>query len=226
MGLLCIWAGPGARLDFNLLGHHPCWGKGARALYREHLCQEPILTPGLPHQISPGSSRRPQNAQRRPAWGLTHRRRQSWQRSRERGKDGEKEEEKHQCVVAFHVTPTRDLACNPVHRLHGNRGGGHGSWAPARHPAPRRLQTPGLRPPRRGGPRGLDSEFPAPAPLRPQLQPYDFVRSQPGMANLGTRALGCASVPGHWHAGMRQETRAQRQDENTCGETPPRGSLH
>lgn len=24
------WAGPGARLDFNLSDHHPCWGKKAR----------------------------------------------------------------------------------------------------------------------------------------------------------------------------------------------------
>lgn len=62
-----------------------------------------------------------------------------------------------------------------VHGLHGNRGGGHGSWAPARHPAPRRLQAPGLRPPRRRGPRGLSSEFSAPAPPCSQLrpQPYD-----------------------------------------------------
>ena len=26
---------------------------------------------------------------------------------------GEREGEKHQCVVAFHVSPTGDLACNP-----------------------------------------------------------------------------------------------------------------
>ena len=32
---------------------------------------------------------------------------------RERGKQGESEGEKHQCVVAFHMPPTRDLACNP-----------------------------------------------------------------------------------------------------------------
>ena len=50
--------------------------------------------------------------------------------------------------------------------------------------------------------------------------------SQPGRANLGTSALGYTSVPGLWHAGMLQDTRAQLQDENTCGETPPRGSLH
>ncbi|XP_037656851.1 splicing factor, proline- and glutamine-rich-like [Choloepus didactylus] len=53
-----------------------------------------------------------------------------------------------------------------VHRLHSNRGGGHGSWAPARHPAPCRLQAPGLRPPRRRGLRGLGSELPAPTPPR------------------------------------------------------------
>ena len=32
---------------------------------------------------------------------------------RERGREGEKEGEKHQCVVASHVVPTGDLACNP-----------------------------------------------------------------------------------------------------------------
>ena len=32
---------------------------------------------------------------------------------RERGKDGEREGEKHQCVVASSVPPTGDLACNP-----------------------------------------------------------------------------------------------------------------
>ena len=32
---------------------------------------------------------------------------------RERGREGGKEEEKYQCVVATHVPPTRDLACNP-----------------------------------------------------------------------------------------------------------------
>ena len=31
----------------------------------------------------------------------------------ERGEGREKEREKHQCVVASHVAPTRDLACNP-----------------------------------------------------------------------------------------------------------------
>lgn len=113
-----------------------------------------------------------------------------------------------------------------MHRLHGNRGGGHGSWAPARHPAPRRLQAPGLRPPRRRGPRGLHSEFPAPALLRPRLRPCDSAGSKPRMAHLGTSALGCASVPGLWHAGMRQETRAQLQVGNMCGQTPPRGSMH
>lgn len=58
-----------------------------------------------------------------------------------------------------------------VHRLHGNRGGGHGSWAPARHPAPRRLQAPGLRPPRRRArPAWTRLDLPAPAPLqRPRL---------------------------------------------------------
>ena len=32
---------------------------------------------------------------------------------RERGREGEKEGGKHQCVVAFHVPPTGDLAHNP-----------------------------------------------------------------------------------------------------------------
>ena len=32
---------------------------------------------------------------------------------RERGREGEREEEKHQCVVASHVPPTGELACNP-----------------------------------------------------------------------------------------------------------------
>ena len=32
---------------------------------------------------------------------------------RERGREGEREGEKHQCVVASHAPPTRDLACNP-----------------------------------------------------------------------------------------------------------------
>ena len=31
----------------------------------------------------------------------------------ERGREGEKEEEKHQCVIASHMLPTGDLACNP-----------------------------------------------------------------------------------------------------------------
>ena len=31
----------------------------------------------------------------------------------ERGEGREREEEKHQCVVASHVPPTGDLACNP-----------------------------------------------------------------------------------------------------------------
>ena len=29
------------------------------------------------------------------------------------GREGEREGEKHQCVVASHVPPTGDLACNP-----------------------------------------------------------------------------------------------------------------
>ena len=29
------------------------------------------------------------------------------------GREGEREEEKHQCVVASHTLPARDLACNP-----------------------------------------------------------------------------------------------------------------
>ena len=32
---------------------------------------------------------------------------------RERGREGEREGEKHQCVVVSHVPPTGDLACNP-----------------------------------------------------------------------------------------------------------------
>ena len=32
---------------------------------------------------------------------------------RERGREGEGEGEKHECVVAFHTSPTRDPACNP-----------------------------------------------------------------------------------------------------------------
>ena len=32
---------------------------------------------------------------------------------RERGREGEREREKHQCVDAPHVPPTGDLACNP-----------------------------------------------------------------------------------------------------------------
>ena len=33
---------------------------------------------------------------------------------RERGREGERAGEKHQCVIAPHVPPTGDLACNPV----------------------------------------------------------------------------------------------------------------
>ena len=32
----------------------------------------------------------------------------------ERGREGEREAEEHQSVVAFQVPPTGDLACNPV----------------------------------------------------------------------------------------------------------------
>ena len=32
---------------------------------------------------------------------------------RERGREGEREGEKHQCVVASHMAPTGDLGCNP-----------------------------------------------------------------------------------------------------------------
>ena len=32
---------------------------------------------------------------------------------RERGREEEREEEKHQCVVVSHMAPTGDLACNP-----------------------------------------------------------------------------------------------------------------
>ena len=32
---------------------------------------------------------------------------------REREREGEVEGEKHQCVVAVHMSPTGDLACNP-----------------------------------------------------------------------------------------------------------------
>ena len=31
-----------------------------------------------------------------------------------REREGEREGEKHQCVVALHTTPTGDLACNPI----------------------------------------------------------------------------------------------------------------
>ena len=31
---------------------------------------------------------------------------------RERGREGEREGEKHECVVAFHAPPTGDLTCN------------------------------------------------------------------------------------------------------------------
>ena len=31
----------------------------------------------------------------------------------ERGKEGEREGKKHQCVIAFHKFPAGDLACNP-----------------------------------------------------------------------------------------------------------------
>lgn len=114
----------------------------------------------------------------------------------------------------FEIPPLFFFFLFIVHRLHGNRGGGHGSWAPARHPAPRRLQTPGLRPPRRRGPRGLSSEFPAPAPLRPRLQPHDFVGSQ--MARRTWAPVRQAMpVPGRWHRRLRQETRAPLQDEDT-----------
>ena len=45
----------------------------------------------------------------------------------ERGKGGSKEGgregEKHQCVVASHVPPTGDLACNPARALIGNQIG-------------------------------------------------------------------------------------------------------
>ena len=32
---------------------------------------------------------------------------------REKGREGEREGEKHQCVVTSHAPPTGDLACNP-----------------------------------------------------------------------------------------------------------------
>ena len=32
---------------------------------------------------------------------------------REKGREGEREGEKHQCVVGSPVSPTGDLACNP-----------------------------------------------------------------------------------------------------------------
>ena len=31
----------------------------------------------------------------------------------ERGREGKREGEEHQCVIAFHVSPTGDLASNP-----------------------------------------------------------------------------------------------------------------
>ena len=40
---------------------------------------------------------------------------------RERGKEGEREGEKYQCVVDSYVAPTGDLACNPGSALTGNR---------------------------------------------------------------------------------------------------------
>ena len=40
---------------------------------------------------------------------------------RERGRKGEREGEKHQCVVVSQVPPTGDLACNPGMCLTGNR---------------------------------------------------------------------------------------------------------
>ena len=39
---------------------------------------------------------------------------------RERGREGEREEEKHQCVVASRTPSTGDLACNPGIALSGN----------------------------------------------------------------------------------------------------------
>ena len=40
---------------------------------------------------------------------------------KERRKEGEREGEKHQCVVASHVPPTGNPACNPGCALTGNR---------------------------------------------------------------------------------------------------------
>ena len=39
---------------------------------------------------------------------------------RERRREGERKGEKHQCVVASHMLPTGDLACNPACALTGN----------------------------------------------------------------------------------------------------------
>ncbi|XP_062943714.1 keratinocyte proline-rich protein-like [Cynocephalus volans] len=113
-----------------------------------------------------------------------------------------------------------------LHGLHGNRGGGHGSWAPARHPAPRWLQAPGLRPPRRRGPRGLSSEFSAPAPPcpRPRPPPCDSAGSPPAMAHLGTSALGYTSVPRLWHAGCATK-HVPNSKTGTCAARRHRGAL-
>ena len=43
---------------------------------------------------------------------------------RERGREGEREGEKHQCVVASHAPPTGDLARTQACALTGNRTGG------------------------------------------------------------------------------------------------------
>ena len=39
------------------------------------------------------------------------------------GRAGEREREKHQCVVASHIPPTGELICNPACALTGNRTG-------------------------------------------------------------------------------------------------------
>ena len=53
---------------------------------------------------------------------------------RERGKEGEREGEEHQCVVASHAPPTGDLAHNPGICLTGNGTCEHLVHRPAFNP--------------------------------------------------------------------------------------------
>ena len=56
---------------------------------------------------------------------------------RERGREGEREGEKHQCVVASHMAPTGDLAQNPgmcpAWRLNWQPFGSHPELSPELH---------------------------------------------------------------------------------------------